>query len=189
MTQAASKTETNMVNGVDVSRLQQTITAIQQQPDLAQFHFYNSNQWLGGSRNRSSIREFYGAGQMWRDRSQTYVFDADEPDVLLGGDKGANPVEYLLHALAGCMTTTLVYHAAARGITIRRVESSFEGDIDLHGLLGLDPNVRPGYQNIRVKFKVDSDGTAEELKELVKFSPVCDTVCNPVKVDVEMEVN
>jgi len=188
MNETVKNVEINEVNGVDVNRLQETICAIQEQPQLAEFHFYNSNEWIDGGHNRSSIRPFYGAGQEWTERSQTFVFDADEPDVLLGGDKGANPVEYLLHALAGCMTTTMVYHAAARGISIRRIESSYEGDIDLQGLLGLDEKVRPGYQNIRVKFNIDSDGTEEELKELVKYSPVFNSVSEPVKIDVEIKM-
>ena len=113
--------------------------------------------------------------------------DNAEPPVLLGQDEGANPVEYVLHALAGCMTTTMVYHAAARGITIESVETELEGDLDLHGFLRIDDTVRNGYENVRVKFKVKSDASPEQLEDLAKISPVFDIVSNPVPVAVSIE--
>jgi uncharacterized OsmC-like protein len=109
---------------------------------------------------------------------------------LIGENRGANPVEFLLHGLAGCLTTTLVYHAAVRGIKLNSVKSTLEGDIDIHGLLALTDQVRPGYQQIRVSFDIDSPASREQLAELVKFakdhSPVCDSISNPVDVVVKL---
>jgi uncharacterized OsmC-like protein len=107
--------------------------------------------------------------------------------VLLGEDNGANPVEFVLAGLSGCMTTTLAYHAASRGFNIESIESAYEGDIDLHGLLDLDPNVRSGYREIRVKFKVKGDVDEQTVQELVRKSPVYDTLAHPVKFKIEVE--
>jgi uncharacterized OsmC-like protein len=114
------------------------------------------------------------------------VLDADEPPVLLGEDQGANPVEFVLHALAACLTTSMVYHAAARAIRIESIESRLEGDLDLRGFLGLSKDVRPGYQNLRVNFTVKSDAPAETLRELTQFSPVFDMMTNPVPVAISV---
>ena len=174
------------VNGVDVEKLETTVEAIKGQADLAKFHFRAANTWIEGGHNRSTIKGFYGAGQEDTTRTKPFVLDADEPPLLLGEDHGANPVEYVLHALAGCLTTTMVYHAAARGIRIDSIKSHIEGDLDLRGLLNLSSNVRPGYQNIRVNFTVKSDATPEQLLELTKFSVVRDTILNPVTVSVSV---
>jgi uncharacterized OsmC-like protein len=177
------------INGVNVEQLFQTIDAIKVTSKIAQFKFSARNRWLGGGHNRTTISEFDGACQR-HTRQQPFVFDNDEPPVLLGKDVGANPVEFVLHALAGCLTTSLVYHAAARGIKIEEVESTYEGDLDLHGFLGLDPKVRNGYQQIRVTFKVKADAPEEKLQELVelaqKRSPVFDIVTHGVPVKVEL---
>jgi uncharacterized OsmC-like protein len=118
---------------------------------------------------------------------QPFHFEMDEPAVLLGDDNGANPVELVLSGLSGCMTTTLAYHAASRGLNIESIESSLEGDIDLHGLLDLDPNIRSGYSEIRVKFKVKGDADAETVKELASKSPVFNTISQPVKIVIDVE--
>jgi uncharacterized OsmC-like protein len=182
-----STTESKVRNGVDVERLGATISAVEADPSLAAFQFRAHNTWMGGGHNRSTIKGFYGAGSEDETRTAAFVYDNDEPDVLLGTDKGANPVEYVLHALAGCLTTTLVYHAAARGIEIKSVESWYEGDLDLQGFLGVSDDVRRGYQAIRVAFRIDAPGASEEqLEELVRmgqrYSPVFDIVSNPVPV-------
>lgn len=178
------------INGVNIDQLFSTINAIKENPGLAKFKFRAKNQWINGGHNRTNIKDFYGAGQEDTTRKQTFVFDNDEPAVLLGEDNGANPVEFVLHALAGCLTTSLVYHAAAQGIKIDSVESSFEGDLDLHGFLGLDEKVRNGYENIRVAFKIKADAPEEKLKELCelaqKRSPVFDIVTNRVPVSVQL---
>jgi len=175
------------VNGVNVEQLGNTISAIQDQAELAKFTFRATNKWINGGENETTIKEFYGACQEDQTRKEPFLLGADEPPVLLGKDKSANPAEYVLHALASCLTTSLVYHAAARGIKIEEVESKLDGDIDLHGFLGLSEDIRNGYQNIRVSFKVKGDATKEQLQELAKRSPVFDIVSNPVAVDLQFE--
>jgi uncharacterized OsmC-like protein len=179
-----------LVNGVNVDNLLTTVDAIKAAPSIAKFKFRIQNRWEGAAHNRSAVNAFYGAGQE-SSRQKSFVLHADEPAVLLGEDTAANPVEYLLHSLAACLTTSMVYHAAARGIRIEEVESSFEGDIDLHGFLELDPKVRKGYQGIRVNFKLKADVPDEQLEEIVKLgtghSPVFDSLTNGVPVSVTAE--
>jgi uncharacterized OsmC-like protein len=178
------------VNGVAVEELSKTVDAIKANPSIAKFKFHIRNQWVDASQNVSTAGTFYGAGQEQL-RSKPFVLEADEPPVLLGRDAAANPVEHLLHALASCLTTSMVYHAAARGIHIEEVESSLEGDIDLHGFLELDKNVRNGYQGIRVNFKIKADvpdGILQEIGQLgPRHSPVFDSLTNGVPVSVTAE--
>jgi uncharacterized OsmC-like protein len=176
-----------VINGVDADRMGATVQAVQQNPGLASYQFRAANRWIDGGHNRSTIQSFYGAGQEDTVREKPFVLDADEPPALLGKDQGANPVEYVLHALAACVTTSLVYHAAARGITVESVESKLEGDIDLRGFLGISDQVRKGYQAVRVNFAVKSDASPEQLEELAKFSPVYDILSNPVPVSIHVE--
>ena len=173
-------------NGVNVTKLGQTINAIRKQPEIAQFKFRARNQWDDGGHNQATIDTFYGACQEMSHR-EPFVMDADEPPVLLGEDNGANPVEFVLAGLSGCMTTTLAYHAASRGLNIDSISSEYEGDIDLHGLLDLDPNVRSGYSEIRVKFKVKGDADEATIQELVRKSPVYNTLAEPVRIKIEVE--
>jgi uncharacterized OsmC-like protein len=175
-----------MQNGVNVTALGATIEAIRQQPKLAQFKFRARNEWDTGSHNVATVDDFYGTCQEM-EHKQPFTMHADEPPVLLGEDRGANPVEYVLAGLSGCMTTTLAYHSAGRGLNIESIESAFEGDIDLQGLLDLDPNVRPGYREIRVKFRVKGDADEATIQELLRKSPVYDTLANPVKFKIEVE--
>ncbi len=179
-----------VVNGVDVEELFKTIDAIKATPGIAKFKFRIANEWIEGGHNRSTCRDFYGA-QSDIQHETVFVMDADEPAILLGKDQGANPVEYLLHALAACVTSAMVYHAAAKGIRIDEVESTVQGNIDLRGFLGLDPNVRRGYQDIRMNFRVKADVPQDKLDELVQmgpqFSPVFDSVTNGVPVTVTAE--
>ena len=167
------------LNGVDVSRMQGTIEAVAAKPALGKFTFRVANRWLDGAENRTETRDFNAGGQETKHFSD-FTLVADEHDVLLGKDVGANPVEHLLHALASCVTTSMVYHASARGIAIEKVESSLDGDIDLQGFLGLNESVRKGYQQIRFKFRIDADVSDAQLKELAAlgttFSPVFDTL-------------
>ncbi|HEY6611492.1 MAG TPA: OsmC family protein [Pseudomonas sp.] len=182
--QTTAKQQARPVNGVDVGALFDTIAAVKQDPGLAEFQFRASNRWIDGGYNRSNIQAFHGCREEDSTRTQPFVLDADEPPVLLGQDRGANPVEYVLHALAACLTTTMVYHAAARGIEIRGVESKLQGDLDLRGFLGLDPNVRKGYRSVRVEMLVDSDASPAVLRELAQFSPVYDIVSHSLPVEV-----
>lgn len=174
-------------NGVDVAALFHTIGAVKQDNTLARFQFRADNRWIEGGHNRSAIQGFYGCKTEDQTRAQPFMLDADEPPVLLGKDEGANPVEYVLHALAACMTTSMVYHAAARGIDIKGVESHLEGDLDLRGFLGLSDKVRKGYHDIRVHMRVQSDASPETLRVLTNYSPVYDIVSKSVPVEVSIE--
>ncbi len=175
-----------IINGVDVDRLGATVEAVRRTPSLATFRFRAANHWIDGSHNRSTIKSFYGAGQEDTLRTTPFVLDTDKPPVLLGKNQGPTPVEFVLHALAACLTTSLVYHAAARGIHIESVESTLEGDLNLQGFLGLSDQARRGYKQIRVNFTVKSDAPAKDLEELTKFSPVFDIVSNPVPVSIQI---
>ena len=178
-----------IINGVDVDRLGATVEAVRRTPSLATFRFRAANHWIDGSHNRSTIKSFYGAGQEDTLRTTPFVLDTDKPPVLLGKNQGPTPVEFVLHALAACLTTSLVYHAAARGIHIESVESTLEGDLNLQGFLGLSDQARRGYKQIRVNFTVKSDAPAKDLEELTKFSPVFDIVSNPVPVSIQINLS
>jgi uncharacterized OsmC-like protein len=177
------------LNGLNTGQMFATIDALKTQPSLAQFQFRASNTWINGGENRSTIKGFYGAGREDDSRTEPFMFTNGEPPVLLGANEGANPVEFLLHAMAGCVTTTTVLHAAARGIHIEELSTELEGEIDVQGLLGLDDAVPIGYQQIRIKMHIKADCTDEELNDLLAFaqghSPVCNTICRPVPVRLE----
>lgn len=187
MTQAIQ--EPRIRNGVNVDTMYGTLDAIKAQPSLGTFQFRASNRWMGGAHNQTSIKEFFGAGQMDQSRSGPFVLDAGEPPILLGTNEGPNPAEYLLHALAACLTTSLVYVAAARGVQLDEVESTLEGDMDVRGALGLSNEVPNRYTNIRVMFRIKSDAPAEKIAEIVARaqarSAVFDSVTNPVPVRVD----
>lgn len=185
MTETIVQQET-LLNGVNVTKLGETIEAVKQQPEIAQFKFRAQNQWDMGSHNVATVDSFHGTCQEMQHK-QPFVMHADEPPVLLGEDNGANPVEYVLAGLSGCMTTTLVYKAAGLGLNLEEVSSEFEGDIDLQGLLETDPTVRSGYREIRVKFKVKGDADEATIADLVRKSPVYDTLVNPVNIRIEVE--
>ena len=180
--------DTQTLNGLDVGQLQATVEALRDQPVLAQFEFRASNSWIDGGENHSTIQSFYGAGQEDTSREQPFVFANGEPPVLLGNNEGANPVEFLLHGLAGCVTTTTVLHATARGINIQSISTRLRGDIDLQGLLGLDDDVSPGYRSITIDMEIEADCSDEEIESLLEtargHSPVCTTVCRPVPVTI-----
>jgi len=175
------------VNGVDVGQLAENIAAIRKQPKLSKFVFRARNRWQGGAHNRATVNEYQGVCEDHA-RPASFVFDMDEPPVLLGQDLGANPVEVLLAALSGCLTTSMVYHAAARGIELTEVESTYEGNLDIQGFLGLNDHVRNGYEKIRIRFKVKGNASESELDEIVRIaqerSPVYDIVSNRTPVEV-----
>jgi uncharacterized OsmC-like protein len=187
--QAATKTVAAPINGLDMQAAMDTVAAIKAEPGLGRFQFRARNTWLSGGENRSTIRDFYGAGREDTSRTAAFEFTNGEPPVLLGHNEGANPVEFLLHALAGCVTTTLVLHAAVRGIRIKSLSSELDGDLDVRGLLGLDDLVSPGYERIRIRLRVEADCPQETLDDLLavaqRHSPVCNTVCRPVPVTIE----
>jgi uncharacterized OsmC-like protein len=186
LTTASPKTE---LNGLDTQKMAETVTALKTDPTLAKFEFRARNRWVSGGENHSTIKDFYGVGAEDASRQEEFEFTNGEPPVLLGHNEGANPVEFLLHALAGCVTTTTVLHAAARGIEIEALSTRLVGDIDIQGLLALD-DVSAGYQGIRIEMDIKAKNASDaELDDLIGFaqahSPVCNTVCRPVPVVVE----
>jgi len=184
-------TKQTIVNGVNIDQLVGTINAIKDKPDIAKFKFRATNQWVNGGHSRTTIQTFYGAGQEDTSRSKPFVLEGDEPPVLLGENHGANAVEAVLHALASCLSVGFAYNAAAQGIKVEELEFSLEGNIDLHGFLGLSDSVRPGYQNLQLTCKVRADAPKEKLMELWEYvqktSPVLDIIRNPVPVSAKLE--
>ena len=176
-------------NGVDTEALYMTLDAVKEQPEIARFQFRATNTWVDAAHNRSMIDDLYGAGQVMR-RAEPFALDAGEPAALLGTDTGPNPAEYMLHALAACLTTSLVYVAAARGVRLTEVSSSLEGDLDLRGGLGIDDSVRNGFESIRVTFRVRGDAPPEKLREVISRgkarSVVFDSITRGVPVSVDV---
>lgn len=179
-----------IMNGVDVTRIQETVDSVSAQPESAEFQFRIQNRWVNGGENLSEVRPFTAGGKLLRHKMKM-VLAADEPEVLLGNDSAANPVEHLLHALASCVTTSMVYHASARGIILDQVESLLEGTLDLRGFLGLAPQIRNGYQDIRLTLRIKANVTEEQFRELSslgpRFSPVYDSIVRGVPVQVVTE--
>ncbi len=188
MTNRTAKQDTPAVtNGVDVDALFETIDAVKQNPQIADFQFRASNQWIGADHNRTTISGFRGACDEHTHAKGPFVLDNAEPPVLLGEGAAANPVEFVLHALAGCLTTSMVYHAAARGIEVESVTSELQGDLDLRGFLGIDDTVRKGFSAVHVKMRVKSDADVETLKSLTQYSPVYDIVSKSLPVEISVE--
>ena len=185
-----STTTDTIRNGVDTHQLFATLDLIKEQPELAKFQFRATNRWIGGTHNRSTIKDFYAAGGEDTTRSEAFQIDAGEPAILLGTDTGANPAEYLLHALAACLTTSIVCVAAARKVQLGTVESTLTGDMDVRGALGVDDEPRNGFERIGVSFRVTGNAPEEKLREVVeratKRSAVYDMVTNGVPVAVEV---
>jgi uncharacterized OsmC-like protein len=175
-------------NGVDTKTMFATLDLIKAQPELAKFQFRATNRWIDGAHNRSTIKGFYAAGDEDATRSEAFQIDAGEPAILLGTDTGANPVEHLLHALAACLTTSIVYVAAARKVTLTSVESTLTGDMDVRGALGVDDEPRNGFERISVSFRISGNAPAEKLREVVERakarSALYDMVTNGVPVAV-----
>ncbi|KPK16032.1 MAG: osmotically inducible protein C [Myxococcales bacterium SG8_38] len=190
--QSKPRREKRPLNGVDVPTLFATINAVAEQPELAKFQFRASNEWIKGTHSRSRIEGYSGAGG---EHAQTgdFVYDGDHPPVLCGAGNAPTPVEFLLHALAACITAGIGNVAAARGVTLESVESRVEGDIDLRGLLGISDQVRNGYQGIRLAFKVKGDADAETLRKIVAQSQarsaVYDVLTNGVPVSIEVDAD
>ena len=175
-------------NGVDTGQMFATLDLIKQQPELATFQFRATNRWIAGAHNRSTIKGFYAAGGEDTSRSESFQLDAGEPAILLGVDTGPNPAEYLLHALAACLTTSIVYVASARKVELHSVESTVTGDMDVRGALGLDDDQRNGFTRIDVSFRVAGNAPDEKLRELVERaklrSAVYDMVTHGVPVNL-----
>jgi uncharacterized OsmC-like protein len=178
------------LNSVDLDQLTATINLIRENPEIARFQFRAHTDWLEGAHSRTTIQHFYGAGQEDESRSEPFTLEGDEPPVLLGSNRAPNAVEAVLHALASCLAVGFAYNAAARGIRVESLSFAMEGDLDLHGFLGLSNEVRPGYEGIRVRYRVEADAPREKIEELCAYvqrtSPVLDVLRNPVPVRVEL---
>lgn len=185
-----TKREKVPMNGVNTPTLLATINAVKGQPELAKFQFRASSQWLEGTHSRSKVESFDGAGGT-HTHEDAFAFDADHPKVLVGEGQGPTPVEYLLHGLAGCITAGVANVAAARGVKLTSVESTVEGDLNLLGILGLDDDVRNGYEKIRINFKIKGDAPAEKLQQIVEQSrnrsAVYDVLTNGTNVEFNVE--
>lgn len=176
-----------IVNGLNVTEYHKIVDDVREDPGLARFEFRAANQWDDGGYNITTIKGFHGAGEEQGATSRHFVVDADEPPVLLGVDRAPNPVEYLLHALAACLTSSIVYKAASRGISVESIEGNLEGDLDALSFLELSNEGRKGYEEIRASFRVRSDASAEEIKQLAEFSPVLDVVRHGTSVSLQIE--
>lgn len=175
-----------MTNGVDVGQVMDLIGAIESDSEYARFQFRATNQWIAGGQTRSRIKDFHAGNAEDTTRKQAFVLDSDEPAIAAGQDSAPNAMEYVLHALAACMTASLIYHAAVRGIDIEAVESSYTGDMDVRGLLGLADNVRKGFSKVTVNMRVRSAASVDELTELALFSPVHDIISNSLPVEFRL---
>jgi uncharacterized OsmC-like protein len=179
-------------NGIDTTQVYGTLDALKAQPELARFEFRVSNRWIDGTHSRSTIHGFWGAGQEDASREAPFTVDASEPPVLFGHNEAPNPAEFVLHALAGCLTLTIVNVAAARKVTLTEVTSTLEGVLDARGATGLDGGTRNGFDRVRVSFSIKGEATPEKLQEIVERakarSVVYDIVSRPVPVDVYAEV-
>jgi uncharacterized OsmC-like protein len=184
------KVDDSRPNGVDAATLFATLDAVRQAPAAAKFQFRAHNEWVSGTHNRSTISDYFGVGEE-RSHERTFIFDADHPAVLVGQDQGPTPVEFVLHALAACLTAGLANIAAARRVKLTEVRSTVTGDIDLNGILGLAPDVRNGYERITVRFTIKGDAPAEKLREIVEQSrarsAVFDVITNGVPVSIEVD--
>lgn len=181
-----------IVNGIDLGRLDDTVDAITNNPEIGKFRFRVHNKWEGGAHCSTTIKDFYGACKEDTSRSKPFVLEADEPDVLLGKDHGPNATEAALHALASCLNATFIFQAAQDGIHVDQLELELEGDLDLNGFLGISDQIRNGFQQVRVTFKVKADASQEQITDLVQaaqnYSPVFDIFTNPVPVFARIEI-
>jgi uncharacterized OsmC-like protein len=185
-----TKVERGPRNGVDTPTLFATLNVVKGQPELAKFQFRATNRWIRGTNSRSRIEPFKGAGGVHAHKG-VHEYDADHPAVLVGGDEAPTPVEFLLHAIAACITSGIANIAAARGVTLTEVSSTVEGDIDLLGILGLSDQVRNGYERIRVSFEIKGDAPPEKLRQIVEQSRARSAVYDVLShgVPVEITVN
>jgi uncharacterized OsmC-like protein len=182
-----TQVKTQRVNGVKVERVMEIIESVEAEPDNAQFQFRLNNRWVEGGQNSSRIKGYYADGYEDESRTEPFIVHADEPSITAGGDSAPNPMEYVLHSLASCLTSTMVYHAAVQDIEIESAESSLEGDMDVRGMLGLSEQTRKGFHHVRVRMRVKSTASAETLKELAMFSPVYDIVSRALPVELVLE--
>jgi len=176
-------------NGVDVAALLGARDALTVAPEAARFQWRARTQWVNGTHSRTTVHDFAGLGTEHTHR-QSFVVDADHPEVFASQDDAATPVELVLAALGACLTAGVAAVATNRGVQLRSVTASLEGDMDIQGILGIDPDVRNGYSGIRVRYEIDADADRADLEAIVaqsqKRSAVFDIVTNPTNVTVEL---
>jgi uncharacterized OsmC-like protein len=181
--------ERQVDNGVNVQALLDARKALSDAPEAAKFQWRASCKWINGTHSRSTIRNFFGLGGEQKHRTE-FSFDADHPEIFASEDKGPTPVEYVLVGLTSCLTAGIAAVAQNRGIQLRSVTATIEGSMDLQGILGIDQDVRNGFDGIKVKYQIDADATPDEIKALVaqsqKRSAVFDIVTNPTDVSVQV---
>ena len=184
-----STTDTPVDNGVNVAALLGAREALTAAPEAAQFQWRASCTWRNGTHSNSTIERFFGLGEE-QQHKQVYNFDADHPEIFASEDNGATPVEYVLVALASCLTAGVAAVAQNREIQLRSVSATLEGDMDVSGILGIDSDIRNGFSGIKVTYDIDADATAEEIKALVaqsqKRSAVYDIIPPPTTGTVEV---
>jgi uncharacterized OsmC-like protein len=185
-----STTETMVDNGVDVAALLGAREALGAAPEAARFNWRATCTWMNGTHSRSTVDGFFGLGQDQRHKTE-FTFDADHPEIFAAQDNGATPVEYVLVGLGACLTAGIAAVAQNRGIQLRKVKATLEGAMDLQGILGIDSDIRNGFDGIKVSFEIDADATPEEIRALVaqsqKRSAVFDILTNPTDVAVEVK--
>jgi len=176
-------------NGVNVAALLEAREALSGMPEAAQFTWRATCEWVKGTHSRSTIERFFGLGEEQSHRA-AYSYDTDHPEIFASEDNGATPVELVLAGLAGCLSAGIAAVAQNREIQLRSVKATLEGDMDIAGILGIDPEVRNGFSGIKVKYEIDADATPEEIRALVaqsqKRSAVYDVITNPTNVSVEV---
>jgi len=182
-------TDNPVDNGVNVQALLGAREALSATPEAADFTWRASCTWQNGTHSRSTVDSFTGLGAEQQHRV-TYEFDVDHPECFASEDNGATPVEYILVGLAGCLTAGVASVAQFRGIQLRSVTAAIEGQMNVLGILGADPDIRNGFEAITVRFAIDADASRDDLQALIaqaqKRSAVFDVVANPTKVLVEL---
>ncbi|MDX1402721.1 MAG: OsmC family protein [Kiloniellales bacterium] len=182
--------EKSVDNGVNVEALVEAREALTQAPQGAQFTWRATCKWMNGTHSHSSVESFYGLGEE-QSHKTTFSFDADHPEIFASEDKGATPVEYVLVGLASCLTAGIAAVAQYRDIQLNSVSATLEGDMDLQGILGIDSDVRNGFDGIKISYEIDADASKEDIEALVaqsqKRSAVYDIVTNPTNVTVEVK--
>ena len=184
-----SSTDTPIDNGVNVQALLDARKALSEAPEAAQFQWRAKCEWLQGTQSRSTVEGFFGLGEEQKHKS-TFTFDADHPEVFASEDRGATPVEIVLAGLASCLTAGIASVAQLREIQLHSVTATVEGGMDIQGILGMDSDVRNGFDGIKVTYKIEADATPDEIKAIVaqsqKRSAVFDALTNPTNVTVEV---
>ncbi|HJY76525.1 MAG TPA: OsmC family protein [Burkholderiales bacterium] len=185
----STETEKQVQNGVNVDALLGARDALSKAPEAAKFNWKASCKWMNGTHSQTSIQGFYGLGQQQSHKTE-FTFDTDHPEIFASEDKGATPVEMVLAGLAGCLTAGVASIAQLRKIQLRSVKATLEGSMDIQGILGIDSDVRNGFNDIKVNFEIDADASKDDLEALVaqsqKRSAVYDVITNPTNVSVSV---